>query len=188
MRRFDCSALREFIESDDLDPDVLALAKRLALAYKHLCKTRHFMGAKPFSDVVPVEHQKVFKHFTQAAEIILDIEHAGFQVNPRDYVLAQFEGLDFTGHMPYMSQLHTPAATIRYKNFVAKRQARADRHIQPTDMQVADYETEERKATRMAENLGVSVKRVLRMVPKEFTEAFLRYRGVWEGVRTIYRD
>jgi hypothetical protein len=186
--RYNKNDLLKCIEPDEIDPDVFAMAKSLATYYKAICKSGT-PWLKPFNEALPIEHQKCFQHFVKTAELVLEIQKHGQPVSARDFITAQFEGLSFTGNVPYMSQLHTPAAMIRYKNFVAKRVARDYKTVKDEDVQGdVDFLSEQRKAEKMAERLGVSTKRAIRMMPREFSEPYLRFRGIWEEVEDDYRE
>lgn len=186
--RYNKNDLLQYIESDDVDPDVYAIAKELASYYKAMCKRGGTSWAKPFNDNIPVEQQKCFQHFMKTAELIIEIQRHGQPVNPRDFVTAQFEGLSFTNRVPYMPQLYTPAATIRYKDYIAKRMVRDYKTVKTEDVQSDEYVSEQRKVEKMAGRLGVSTKRVLRMMASEFSEGFLRFRGVWDEVKDNHRE
>ena len=186
--RYNKNDLLKCIEPDEMDPDVLSLAKELATYYKAISKAGT-PWLKPFNDALPIEHQRCFQHFVKTAELVLEIQRHDQPVSARDFITAQFEGLSFTGNIPYMSQLHTPAAMIRYKNFLAKRLARDYKTVKDEDDQGdADFLSEQRKAERMAERLGVSSKRAIKMMPREFSESYLRFRGIWEEVKNDYLE
>jgi hypothetical protein len=186
--RYNKNDLLKYIEPDEIDPDVLSLAKELALYYKSLCKA-NTSWLKPFNESLPIEHQKCFQHFVKTAELVHEIQRYGETVSARDFIMAQFEGLSFTGRVPYMTQLHTPTATIRYKEFVSKRLARGYKVVKSEDVQSdVDFLSEQRKAEKMAERLGVSTKRAIRMMSREFSESFLRHHGVWEEAKSDYQQ
>ena len=186
--RYNKNDLLKYIEPADVDSSTMTIAKELATYYKAMCKVGT-SWVKPFNESIPLEHQRCFQHFLKTAELVQEIERHGEAVSPRDFIAAQFEGLSFTGGVPYMPQLHTPAATIRYKTFLAKRQARNYKVVKSEDVQSeSEFTSEQRKAEKMAVRLGVSTKRAIRMMPQEFSEEFLRSCGVWDEVKDDYRE
>lgn len=170
--RFNRADLLKYVEPESHDPKVQKVAKAIASHYKALCKSK-VPWLEPYKTTVPVECQKVFQHFVQAAELIFTIEQHE-EIDLRAFVQAQFDGLAWTNKLPYVTQLHTPAALSRYYNYITKYKTRVSKKLQTTDFQEDTYAFEERKATRIAEQLGVSTRRAIRTMPGEFSPGFLR--------------
>lgn len=188
MSRFNRTQFSSCIERDQDVPDgVFMVAKSVASSYLAMCKATA-SWLHPFNTVVPVEHQRVFKHFVAAAVVVLEIRSTGQDVSAKDYVTAQFEGLSWTHKIPFPAQLATPAATTRYLDYVSKKSATQSKIATDADQQFEAYEMEDRKAERLATQMGVSVKRALRLAPHEFTEGYLKYKGVWESVQFVFND
>lgn len=159
------------------------MAKRVAFAYRAFCKAKSIF-ANPFNPNVPIELQGVFTHFLKAARIIMEVPGT----DPKQWVLAQFEGLAFSKHPPYPTQLYSENARLRYTRFAFSTAVRQERIVTEEDSVGSDFGSEERKVRRISQRLGVSERRVLRDMPREFTKAFLQHRGVWHLVAQRFED
>lgn len=188
MPRFNRADLVSCIERDPgVSEEAFGVAKQIASSYLAMCKARA-SWMRPFNMAVPVEHQRVFKHFVSAAVVVLEVRSEGTDASAKDYVAAQFEGLAWTNKIPFPAQLATPSATIRFSDYMSKKNSRAGKVVRPEDNQHGRFDMEDRKAERVAERMGVSIRRALRTLPREFTEPYLRHRGVWESVQSAFND
>jgi len=180
------SDIQKFVEPNE-ESEVTEIAKQIAAHFKQCCKAQS-PWKNPFNPQIPPEHQTAFKHCIKAAELILEIRETD-PVDVGSFVQAQFEGLAWAGNLPWLSQLHSFGARKRYDMYLAKRKASRGRQVQRSDYQtLEEFGPEDRKAESLASRMGVSIKRVLKSMPREFSEAYLRHRGVWSSVSSQFGE
>lgn len=156
------------IKLTNILPSVLRLAKELATAYKHRLKRENFYS-KPWSTTIPVEEQRVFNHFVQAALILK--EAGGL---PRDYIAAQFDGLEWTKTFPFPTQLATDNARLRYMKYMDRKETKKSRAVTEDDFIVDEFDYYNEKLKNRAAFYGISEAEVLKQHKSDFSKAFLR--------------
>ena len=141
-----------------------------------------------FSRDRDVEDQRVFAQFIQVARIIRGTYKHPPKVDWRDFVRAQFEMWNGPKNtVPQPSMLHSEGAFARYTSWVELRTADEDRIVQYKKLPPKErYKPEDKYLARLAEAQGVSEKRMLIRACTDFTEKYLKYKGVWEVVKEDY--
>lgn len=164
-------ARKRFKAADFSVPDATdeerKIARKLAFHYKMLAKSDS-MYRKPFDERFPLEAQRVFDNFLQAARVVINSE-----ADPKLWIYAQFEEMKWTKTIPFPSQLHSANAPLRYTAYMAKRKKRDDKVIKKGDHMHEGFELEEAKLARMAAKMGWSERKTLKVMKREFSSAFI---------------
>jgi hypothetical protein len=167
------------------------VAKSLCEVYRAIKKAR----ASVYSASLPLPPWKRLdtlnrRYFLKAAEACTEIE-----ASPKDYIQAQFDAFAMMKNqarrrhvevvIPFPYQLAGLAAQVRYYAYQRKHGLFVDDTVYESEHQA--FFCEERKLAGYARHMRKPQEDILAEMPQEFSEAFLRHRGVWGLVASKYR-
>lgn len=127
--------------------------------------------------------------FRRAAEAALRLG-----ANPREYVIAQFQSFaGFSQHLgrvvlPTPHCLATVAAQARYTQYKLSQEARAQRQAPLEPEHKVTYYRDERKLKGLARMHRIPPEDILTEQPEEFSQEFLKNRGVWPLVQNLWHE
>lgn len=134
-------------------------------------------------------------HFKKAAAVCLEMS-----APPKRYIIAQFAAYkdmkekhrdarySFMYTVPRPSNLYSDFARVNYIAYVASRRAAKQREIVHAPTETPTFFRDERKLQGLATALRMPATEVLARKPYEFSQPFLKHRGVWDVVKTTWLE
>ena len=129
------------------------------------------------------------KSFMKAAKLVLVLE-----AKPRDFIVAQFQAFDHYARIfgriivPQPSMLSSLGAQARYIQWQLQEREYGHRDSKNTEQVIKGSYREDRKLAGLARMTRLTPSDVLVERPEEFSEEYLKAKGVWPLVADLHRE